>query len=56
MDVHNLQGKTTLEVDQAHLADLQQQAKYGVDYVKYWFNDSYGKAFCLIDAPSPEAV
>ena len=56
MDVHNMQGKTTLQVDQAHLADLREQAKYGVEYRKYWFNENYGKAFCLVDAPTPEAA
>jgi class 3 adenylate cyclase len=56
MDVHNLQGSTTVQVDQAHAADLQEQGKYGVAYLKYWFNESHGKAFCLVDAPSPEAA
>jgi len=56
MDVHNMQGRTTLQVDQAHLADLREQAKYGVEYRKYWFNENYGKAFCLVDAPTPEAA
>jgi len=56
MDVHNLQGKTALEVDQAHAADLAEQARYGVEYRKYWFNENQGKAFCLVHAPSPEAA
>ena len=56
MDVHNLQGATTTQVDQAHVADLKEQGKYGVKYLKYWFNPSHGKAFCLVDAPSPEAA
>src|SRR5208283_1081242 len=56
MDVHNLQGATTVQVDQAHAADLEEQGKYGVEYLKYWFNESHGKAFCLVDAPSPEAA
>jgi len=56
MDVHNLQGTTTAQVDQAHAADLKEQGKYGVKYLKYWFNESHGKAFCLVDAPSPEAA
>lgn len=56
MDVHNLQGATALEVDQAHLADLAEQSKYGVEYRKYWFDENRGKAFCLVDAPSAEAA
>src|SRR5208282_3560506 len=43
-------------VDQAHAADLEEQGKYGVEYLKYWFNESRGKAFCLVNAPSPEAA
>ncbi len=56
MDVHNLQGTTAAQVDQAHVADLKEQGKYGVKYLKYWFNENHGKAFCLVDAPSPEAA
>lgn len=56
MDVHNLQGTTTIEVDQAHAADLEEQGKYGVEYLKYWFNENHGKAFCLVDAPNPDAA
>jgi class 3 adenylate cyclase len=56
MDIHNLQGATTEEVDKAHFADLAEQGKYHVEYVKYWFNQNRGKAFCLVSAPSPEAV
>lgn len=56
MDVHNLEGATTIQLDQAHLADLKEQGKYGVEYRKYWFNESQGKAFCLVEAPNPEAA
>jgi class 3 adenylate cyclase len=56
MDVHELEGATTAQIDQAHAADLKEQGKYGVKYIKYWFNESHGKAFCLVDAPSPEAA
>lgn len=56
MDVHNLQGATEVQIDQAHAADLDEQGKYGVKYIKYWFNENHGKAFCLVDAPSPEAA
>ncbi|MGC2278200.1 MAG: nickel-binding protein [Candidatus Binatus sp.] len=56
MDVHEFKGTSTAEVDQAHAADLKEQGKYGVKYIKYWFNESHGKAFCLVEAPSPEAA
>jgi class 3 adenylate cyclase len=56
MDVHNIQGATSVQIDQAHAADREEQWKYGVDYLRYWFNESQGKAFCLVDAPSAEAA
>ena len=56
MDIHNLPGATTVQLDQAHAADLAEQGKYAVKYLKYWFNESAGKAFCLVEAPSPEAA
>ena len=56
MDVHNLQGASTIQIDQAHSADLAEQGKYGVKYLKYWFDEGKGKAFCLVDAPSPDAA
>ncbi len=56
MDFHNFQGVSTLQVDQAHAADLAEQSKYGVEYLKYWFDEDRGKAFCLVDAPSAEAA
>jgi class 3 adenylate cyclase len=56
MDIHNIPGATTVLLDQAHAADLAEQGKYDVKYLKYWFNESAGKAFCLVEAPSPEAA
>jgi class 3 adenylate cyclase len=35
---------------------MQVQDGLGVCCVKYWFNESSGKVFCLIDAPSAEAA
>jgi class 3 adenylate cyclase len=56
MDIHNLQGATAEQIAKAHAADLEVQEKHHVEYLKYWFNESQGKAFCLVDAPSPEAA
>jgi len=56
MDIHTIGATTPEEVAKAHEADLKVQQKYGVDYVKYWFNQSRGKIFCLVDAPSSEAA
>jgi len=56
IDVHHLQGATYGDVTKAHAADLEVQAKYGVNYVKYWFNESSGKVFCFCVAPDAEAA
>jgi class 3 adenylate cyclase len=32
------------------------QARYGVEYTKYWLNESQGKVFCLCHAPNVEAA
>jgi len=56
MDIHEVRGATAEAVANAHLADMKTQAKYGVAYHKYWFNESNGKIFCLCSAPSAEAA
>jgi class 3 adenylate cyclase len=57
MDIHELpEGTTADDVAKAHVADLEAQEKYGVQYLKYWVNESCGKVFCLVDAPNPEAA
>jgi class 3 adenylate cyclase len=56
MDIHEVIGATAEAVAKAHLADVATQSKYGVEYHKYWFNESTGKIFCLCTAPSPEAA
>jgi class 3 adenylate cyclase len=56
MDIHEIHGATVEAVTKAHSADVATQRKYGVEYHKYWFNESTGKIFCLCTAPSPEAA
>jgi class 3 adenylate cyclase len=56
MDIHELGEVTADDVAKSHVADLEAQEKFGVQYLKYWVNESCGKVFCLIDAPSPEAA
>jgi hypothetical protein len=40
----------------AHARDLEVQGKYGVRYLKYWYDAATGKVFCLSEAPSKEAA
>lgn len=56
MDIHELGRVTAEDVAKAHAADLKLQGQYGVEYLKYWINESCGRAFCLVHAPSPEAA
>jgi class 3 adenylate cyclase len=56
MDIHEVHGMTAADVAKAHASDVEVQQKYGVNYLKYWVNESCGKAFCLVDAPNAEAA
>lgn len=56
MDIHELHGADAKAVAEAHASDVAIQAKYGVEYVKYWFNADRGKVFCLCRAPNSEAA
>jgi len=55
MDVHNIEGGVSAnDVAGAHQKDLETQAKYGVNYLRYWVDESAGKIFCLVEADSAE--
>lgn len=57
MDHHQkVDGLTAEAVAGAHQRDLEVQAKHGVSYLKYWFDEGTGKVFCLVEAPSKEAA
>jgi len=57
MDIHNhVPGLTAEAVAGAHKKDLEVQKKYGVKYLKYWFDVNSGKVFCLSEAPNKEAA
>ena len=57
MDTHgHIEGLTADAVAGAHAADVQTQEKYGVKYLRYWFDETNGKVFCLIEAPNKEAA
>jgi class 3 adenylate cyclase len=57
MDIHNLdEGTTPEDIAKAHAKDMATQKKYGVEYAKYWVNDTGRKVFCLAHAPSAEAA
>jgi hypothetical protein len=57
MDVHSLGDAVGIDdVAKAHMADLQEQDRYDVKYLRYWVDEANGKIFCLAEAPSAEAA
>lgn len=56
MDLHIIPGAALEDVLEAHKMDLGVQDKYGCKCMTFWMDESRGHVFCLIDAPSKEAV
>ena len=57
LDTHDhVPGLTGEMIAQAHARDLEVQGKYGVSYLRYWYDEATGKVFCLVDSPNPEAA
>lgn len=57
MDTHRLDGGVTVEdVAKAHMADLQEQGKYDVSYLRYWVAEPEGLIYCLVEAPTADAA
>ncbi len=57
MDIHHkVEGLTAEAVSAAHQRDLEVQARYGVRFVRYWYDEKTGKVFCLSEAPNAEAA
>ena len=57
MDIHRkVDGATDEAVAAAHLKDVETQEKYGVKYVKYYFDESTATILCLVEAPNKEAA
>ena len=57
LDIHHkVDGLTFDSIAEAHKKDLAVQKKYGVNYIKYWFNENDGRVFCLVEAPDKESA
>jgi len=55
MDVHSIEGGVSeADVAQAHARDLETQGAYGVEYKRYWVDETHGKIFCLVEADNAE--
>ncbi len=56
MDVHyRIAGLTAKAVADAHKKDLLVQHKYGVKFLRYWFDEATGRVYCLAEAADPTA-
>jgi hypothetical protein len=57
LDIHHkVDGLTSDAIADAHKKDLEVQKKFGVNYLKYWFNEKDGRVFCLVEAPDKESA
>ncbi|MGZ3587743.1 MAG: nickel-binding protein [Candidatus Limnocylindrales bacterium] len=56
MDRHVMPGVTAEEVARAHLSDLEVEARFGVQFLAYWFDADNGEVFCLAKAAKGETV
>jgi class 3 adenylate cyclase len=52
MDRHDVPGITAEQVAQAHQADIGAAARFGVNFLAYWFDADHSEAFCLAKAPT----
>lgn len=53
---HESEGATPRAVAADHQKDVDIQAQFDVQCFTYWFDQGRQSIFCLMDAPSPEAV
>ncbi|MBV9597042.1 MAG: DUF4242 domain-containing protein [Chloroflexi bacterium] len=57
MDIHQeLRAVTPEAIRKGHEIDVALQQQYGVSFRKYWVDSETGHLFCLVEAPSKEAV
>ena len=58
IDVHHIPSGTVkyADVAAAHAKDLATESKYGVQFIKYWVDESKGVIYCLSSAPDTSAI
>ena len=55
LDTHKyVPGLTADAIADAHAKDMEVGPRYGVRYMRYWFDEATGRVYCLVEAPSPE--
>ena len=56
MDVHIVPGVKARDVAEAHSKDMMHQQEFACKCMTYWIDEERENIFCLIEAPSKEAV
>ncbi len=56
MDSHNAPGVTARDIAEAHYRDVGIEKEFQCRCMTYWFDEGEGNVFCLIEAPTKEAV
>src|SRR5687767_15028644 len=56
MDLHILPGVKARDVAEAHRRDLLIQDDHRCNCMTYWIDEKRGNVFCLIEAPTADAV
>ena len=56
MDRHDTLDTTPGAFAAAHQGELKVQSEYACNMLTYWFHEDRGTAFCLVEAPTAEAV
>ena len=58
IDVHHLKGRKIMakDVAEGHKKLLAVQHKYGVTFLKYWFDEKNGDLYCLVSCNDPEEI
>jgi hypothetical protein len=53
---HKVDGLSSEAITGAHQQDLAVQARFGVRFIRYWYDETTGKVFCLSEAPDRDAI
>jgi len=56
LDVHELESVTAAAVAEAHSMDLAVQDEFGVDFTRYWVDESNARVYCLAEANDPKSI
>jgi AraC-like DNA-binding protein len=56
MDVHNVPGVKAKDVAEAHRRDMLVQDQHECNCITYWIDEDRQNIFCLIEAPTKDAV